>query len=626
MEQLKHECGVAMVRLFGGADALRKNPHWGINSLYLLMEKQRNRGQEGAGIACIDLEAPAGKEYIFRERALGGDAIQKIFDKARSDMERGASGEPDADGDVHRPFIGQVYLGHLRYSTTGRGGLSEVHPFLRRGGRRMESLCLCGNFNLTNVDGIFEHLLDEGLYPRAKGDTFLLLEQLGGKLDSYCEKLIDEAAGRGLTGKDAVPYAEAQLDIAKVLRDVCPTWDGGFVVCGATGSGEQFAVRDRNGIRPAFWYADNDICIVASERSVIQTTLNLEVEQVNELERGQALIIDNDERVRLEQILEPGENLACSFERIYFSRGSDRTIYQERKALGRQLVDDILGAIDYDLEHTVVSFIPNTAETSFYGMVQGLEEYLNGEKLRKILLLGADATAEEVAKILRPRVRIEKVAWKDIKMRTFITEGKSRSQLAAMVYDVTYGSLQKGVDTLVVIDDSIVRGTTLRESILRILDRLHPKKIVVVSSSPQIRYPDFYGIDMSRVDEFIAFRTAVVMLGERGMKDVLKDTYELCKAQLKLPKEEMRNEVKNIYRPFTAQEISEKMAVLLRAADVKAEVQIIFQSIEGLHAACPDHRGDWYFTGDYPTPGGNKMVNEAYVKFYEDMVKKHIER
>ena len=612
MEQLKHECGVAMVRLFGGPQAASRNPHWGLNSLYLLMEKQRNRGQEGAGIACIDLAAPAGEEFIFRERALGNGGIQKIFDRARKAMLK-AEQTPD----MYMPWEGQIYLGHLRYSTTGRAGLSEVHPFLRRSGRKVGSLCLCGNFNLTNVDNIFDNLLARGLYPRAKGDTFLLLEQLGERLDRMVEELSTQALALRLPGPMATEWVEDHIDIAQLLREICPTWDGGFVVCGATGSGEQFIVRDRCGIRPAFWYADQEICLVASERSVIQTTLGLEVEQVKELEPGTALIIGKNERIRIERILPRGSNAACSFERIYFSRGSDRDIYRERKALGRQLVPAILKAVDYDLEHTVVSFIPNTAETSFYGMVEGLEEYLNSRKARQLLELPNTADEAQILKILRPRVRIEKVAWKDVKMRTFIAEGKSRSQLAGLVYDITYGSLNKGVDTLIVIDDSIVRGTTLRESILRILDRLHPRKIVVVSSSPQIRYPDFYGIDMSHVDEFIAFRAAVQLLKEKGLDSILLQTYEQCRRELLKPKDKMQNAVKAIYKPFTADEISQKMALMLRAKEVRATIQIVFQSIEGLHAACPLSPGDWYFTGDYPTPGGIRMVNEAYIRFYE---------
>lgn len=568
----------------------------------------------------MKLYAEPGEDYMFRERALGSGAIDEIFSTIRSSIAAvSANKKPDVQEIIHDiPFAGEIYMGHLRYATSGRAGISNVHPFLRRNNWRAKNLCLCGNFNMTNVDEIFHQIVSEGQHPRAYADTFILLEQLGHRLDCECERLYAEASGKGLAGPEATKYIEEHVDLANVLRDACGIWDGGYVVCGMTGSGEMFVLRDPWGIRPAFWYGDEEQIVIASERPVIQTTLFAEADNVKELKPGQALIVDREGKWRLEQILEPRKFKACSFERIYFSRGSDQDIYRERKALGRQLLHPILRAIDGDLTHTVFSFIPNTAEVAFYGMVEGFNEYLNRQKRNSLLKLD-NLTEDSVDRILSERIRIEKVAWKDIKMRTFIEGGTSRNDLAAHVYDVTYGCLQCDVDNLVIIDDSIVRGTTLRESILRILDRLHPKRIVVVSSSPQIRYPDYYGIDMAHVEEFIAFRAAIALLQDRGMEDVIEDTYRECKMQENLPKEKVTNSVKKIYSHFTADDISDKMAVMLRSAEVKADIKIVYQTLSGLHKACPNHPGDWYFSGNYPTPGGNKRVNAAFIHYIEEI-------
>ena len=623
MEQLKHECGVAMVRLLKPLEYYKeKYGTWskGLDELYLLMEKQHNRGQEGAGMACVKMTASPGEEYMFRERGLGTGAIQEIFSTVHHSIN---SIPKDLRSNLdyvkeHVPFAGEIYMGHLRYSTTGRSGISNVHPFLRRNNWRAKNLCLCGNFNMTNVDEIFHSIVDSGQHPRQYADTFILLEQLGHRLDMESDRLYKEAKDKGLQGQAITRYIEEYIDIANVLKSSCEIWDGGYVICGMTGSGEMFTMRDPWGIRPCFWYKDEEQVVIASERPVIQTTLFVEADRVNELRPGEALIVDLHGEMRLEQILEPRDYRACSFERIYFSRGSDVDIYRERKALGRQLLQPILKAIGGDLRHTVFSFIPNTAEAAFYGMIEGFNEYLNRQKVQRILRLGGQADEKELQEILSEKVRSEKAAWKDIKMRTFITEGNSRNDLAAHVYDVTYGSVVPNVDNLVIIDDSIVRGTTLRESILRILDRLHPKKIVVVSSSPQIRYPDYYGIDMSRLEEFIAFRAVIELLRDAGRTDIIDETYRLSKAQQQLPKESVVNYVKNIYRPFTAEQISAKMAELLHAREVKAEIAIVYQTLEGLHQACPNHPGDWYFSGNYPTPGGNKRVNNAFIDYYEN--------
>ena len=596
---------------------------YGLNKLYLLMEKQHNRGQEGAGLACVKMEANPGEEYMFRERALGTGAITEIFSTVQSKF-RDLTERQLADATFAKqqlPFAGEIYMGHLRYSTTGKSGLSFVHPFLRRNNWRAKNLALCGNFNLTNVDEVFADITAKGQHPRIYSDTYIMLEQVGHRLDRESERLYDEAVRRGLSGVDITQYIEKYIDVNNVLRTSAPAWDGGYVVCGLTGSGEMFSMRDPWGIRPAFWYQDDEVLVVASERPVIQTVFGLEVDQIHELLPGQAISVRKSGEMRLEQIIEPKEVRACSFERIYFSRGSDRDIYLERKALGKQLRDPILKAIDGDLAHTVFSFIPNTAEVAFYGMLDAFKAYLNQCKIAQIEALGHQPTHEELEQILSQYIRSEKVAIKDIKLRTFITEGNSRNDLAAHVYDITYGSVNAYEDNLVVIDDSIVRGTTLKESIIRILDRLHPRKIVLVSSSPQVRYPDYYGIDMANMDEFIAFRAAVELLRDRGEERAVTVIYEQCKKQLKLPVSQMVNCVKEIYRPFTDEDISRKMVDMLRPEGVTTPIEIVYQTLDGLHKACPEHKGDWYFSGDYPTPGGVKLVNKAFVNYYENVFK-----
>ncbi len=624
MEQLKHECGVAMIRLLKPLEYYeRKYGTWmyGLNKLYLLMEKQHNRGQEGAGLACVKLQADAGEEYMFRERALGAGAITEIFDTVHAHFRDLAPEQLHDAGYAKKclPFAGELYMGHLRYSTTGKSGLSYVHPFLRRNNWRAKNLALCGNFNLTNVDEIFADITAAGQHPRKYADTYIMLEQVGHRLDREVERLYGLAVAEGLTGMDITRYIEDHIELANVLRTSSAKWDGGYVICGLTGSGECFAVRDPWGIRPGYWYQDDEIMVLASERPVIQTALNVPADSVHELQPGQAILLNKKGEMRLVPVNEPKPKRACSFERIYFSRGSDRDIYRERKALGEQLVQPVLRAIGHDVEHTVFSFIPNTAEVAFYGLLEGFDNYLNQLKVRRIEALGHQPSHAELERILSQRIRSEKVAIKDIKLRTFIAEGNTRDDLAAHVYDITYGSLVPGVDNLVIIDDSIVRGTTLKQSIIGILDRLGPKKIVIVSSSPQVRYPDYYGIDMSRMSEFIAFRAAIELLKERGMQAVVEQAYRKCKEQSALPKEQMVNYVKDIYAPFTDEEISAKMAGLLTPEGTRAEVQIVYQPLEGLHRACPDHAGDWYFSGDYPTPGGVKMLNRAFMEYVEQV-------
>lgn len=622
MEILKHECGVAMVRLLKPLEYYhQKYGTWmyGLNKLYLLMEKQHNRGQEGAGLACVKLEAKAGEEYMFRERALGTGAITEIFSAVHEhfrDLTPAQLNDP-IFAKNNLPFAGELYMGHLRYSTTGKSGISYVHPFLRRNNWRVKNLALCGNFNLTNVDEIFEDITAIGQHPRKFADTYIMLEQVGHRLDRVVEHLYQQCEAEGLRGMDITHAIEARIDLGDVLKRCVPTWDGGFVICGITGSGEMFSVRDPWGIRPAFYYADDEIVVLASERPVIQTVMNVHAWDIKELNRGEAVFVSKTGKLRVEQIVEPKKNSACSFERIYFSRGSDIDIYKERKKLGETLVPDVLKAVDNDLDHTVFSFIPNTAEVAYYGMLEELNNYLNGIKKKWIADKRHLFQEEELEQILSMRVRTEKVAIKDIKLRTFIAEGNSRNDLAAHVYDITYGSIVPFEDNLVVIDDSIVRGTTLKQSIISILDRLHPKKIVIVSSSPQVRYPDYYGIDMSRMNEFIAFKAAVALLEERGMENVLMDAYQKAKKQERESLAEV-NYVKEIYAPFTDEEISSKMVDLLTPVGTKAQVQIVYQTIEGLHASCPNHPGDWYFSGDYPTPGGVRMVNRVFIHYMEE--------
>ena len=576
MEQLKHECGVAMIRLLKPLSYYEQKygtSRYGLNKLYLMMEKQHNRGQEGAGIACVSLDAPAGTEYMFRERAEGKEAIAEIFRR------------------VDENFVGQLYMGHLRYSTTGRHGLKYVHPFLRRNNWRAKNLCLCGNFNMTNIDEVFQFLTAQGQSPRYYGDAYITLELMGHRLDREVERLFDEAKERGMQGTDITDHIDNHLEMAHVLKTTMQHFDGGYVMCGLTGSGELFAVRDPWGIRPAFWYQDDEVVVLASERPVIQTCFDLQAEDIKELEPGQSLIVRKSGERSLQQILPARKLSACSFERIYFSRGSDRDIYQERKRLGGQLTPAIMEAIGGDVGNTVFSYIPNTAEVAFIGMTDGIRKQC-GE------------------------VRTEKVVWKDIKLRTFISDGTERNDLAAHVYDISYGSLRPYVDNLVIIDDSIVRGTTLKESIFKILDRLHPKKIVMVSSSPQIRYPDYYGIDMSHLEELCAFRAAIALVKERGMLQLLADTYRKCKTA-----PSAANHVRAIYAPFTVEEINEKIVEMLRPDGMQAPIELVFQSIEGLHEACPNHPGDWYFTGVYPTPGGMRLCNEAFISYIENTLK-----
>lgn len=622
MEPLKHECGVAMVRLLKPLGYYEKKYGtwmYGLNKLYLLMEKQHNRGQEGAGLACVKMQAAPGEEFMFRQRGLGSGAIQEIFGNVHKEF-NGFTSEQLHDADFsarYVPFAGEIYMGHLRYSTTGKSGLSYVHPFLRRNNWRAKNLCICANFNMTNVPEIFDVIAVKGQHPRMVSDTYILLEQLGHRLDRESERCFEEAKAKGLENTDITRYIEDHINLSNVLKQSAPVWDGGYVLCGVTGSGELFSMRDPWGIRPAFYYKDDEVLVIASERPVIQTTLDVEAEEVHELLPGQGIFMTKEGVMHTEQVLEAKKYAACSFERVYFSRGSDVDIYRERKELGRTLVEPILKAVNGEIDNTVLGYVPNTAEAAYYGMLQGFNEYLNKEKANEIEALGANITHDKLHAILSRRIRSEKVAWKDIKMRTFIAEGNSRNDLAAHVYDVTYGSVRAGVDNLVVIDDSIVRGTTLRESIIRIMDRLHPKRIVVVSSSPQVRYPDYYGIDMARMEEFIAFRAAIALHKDRGLEQRLDEIYAKCKAQENLPKEQVVNYVREVYKPFTSEEISEKMAEMLRPEGVTTEIHIVYQSLDGLHKACPHSPGDWYFSGHYPTPGGNKRVNEAFIHYYE---------
>ena len=623
MEQLKHECGVAMVRLLKPLEYYQHKYGtwmWGLNKLYLLMEKQHNRGQEGAGMACVKLHASSGEEYMFRERAIGTNAISEIFNTIHhhySSLKK----EQLQDAllaEQTLPFAGELYMGHLRYSTTGKSGLDYIHPFLRRNNYRAKNLAVCGNFNLTNVDEIFACISAEGQHPRKYADTYIILEQLGHRLDREVERLYEECRSEGWKGRELTARIEERIDLRNVLQTSSPQWDGGYVICGITGSGDSFAVRDPWGIRTAFYYLDDEVMVIASERPVIQTALNVPMETIHELQPGEAIILDKFGKMRLAQINPPQKLRVCSFERIYFSRGGDKDIYNERKRLGQNLTPSILQAIDYDMEHTVFSFIPNTAEVAFYGMLEGLDNYLNQLKIQEIEALGHHLHHNELERILSMRVRSEKVAIKDIKLRTFITEGNTRKDLAAHVYDITYGSLRPDIDNLVIIDDSIVRGTTLKQSIIGILDRLRPRKIVIVSSSPQVRYPDYYGIDMSSMDQFIAFRAAIELLKEQGKEDIITNVYQHCKAQEHLPKEQMRNYVKAIYEPFTDEQISTKTAQLLTPESTQADVKIIYQTLDGLHEACPNHTGDWYFSGDYPTSGGLKLLNKAFIDYIEN--------
>ncbi len=624
MEEIKHECGVVMLRLRKPLSYYKEKygtELYGLNKLYLMMEKEHNRGQEGAGVGCVRLNAEPGTEYIFRERAEGADAIARVFSSIHTAIDTHCN---DFGSDRGTPFLGEVYMGHLRYSTTGRKGISNVHPFMRRNNWSARNMLLCGNFNMTNVDEIFSSITALGQHPRYYADGFILLEQLGHALDRENERLYAVHKAHGLTGLALSEAIARDLDVSNMLHRCAPSWDGGYVICGIAGNGDMWSMRDPAGIRPAFYYVDDEVVVLASERPVILTAFDLKQADVHELMPGEALIVDRDASYRIEPILKPTEKLDCSFERIYFSRGNDADIYCERKALGALLAEDVMSAVDNDLANTVISFIPNTAEVAYMGLTEEFERCLAARKdeIAAALADGSIKYTEEVARLMRSTIRKEKVAWKDIKLRTFIAQGDVRDDLAAHVYDITYNAIRPGVDNLVVIDDSIVRGTTLRRSIIRILDRLNPRRIVIVSSSPQVRYPDCYGIDMSRLGEFIAFRAAMALLQQRGMEHVAERVYEKCKADVDRPKEEQTNHVKEIYACFSDRELSDQIARMLTPEGTNAEVRIVYQGIENMHRAIPHHKGDWYFSGDYPTPGGNRLVNRAFINFYEG----HIDR
>ena len=624
-DAIQHECGIALLRLkkplqfyldkYGTA-------FYALSKLHLLMEKQINRGQDGAGVANIKFDMEPGERYISRYRSIDSKPIQDIFTHIHSRFEEIGEADPAKLKDVdylkkNAGFTGELFLAHLRYGTFGRNSIESCHPFLRQNNWITRNLALAGNFNLTNVDELFDVLLDLGQHPKEMSDTVTVLEKIGHFLDEENDDMLSELNSLGFSKKDIYEKIAKNLNIEKILKRASSDWDGGYTMAGLFGHGDAFVLRDPSGIRPAFWYEDDEVCVVASERCVIQTAFRLTYDQVQELTPGSALIIKKSGEVSEVQINEPKEQKSCSFERIYFSRGNDFDIYKERKNLGKLVVNQVLKAVDYDLDNSVFSFIPNTAETSFYGMIKGLEDYLNDKKFKAIMDLGSKPTEEELKAIIYQRARIEKIAIKDAKLRTFITQDDARDDLVAHVYDITYGSVVRGKDNLVVIDDSIVRGTTLKQSILRILDRLEPLKIIVVSSAPQIRYPDCYGIDMAKLGDFIAFDAAIHLLKERGQTNLIEEVYRKCKEQEGLPKEQIKNYVKEIYKPFSPEEISAKIAELLTPPSISAKVEIIYQTIENLHLACPENLGDWYFTGNYPTPGGNKVVNKAYINFIE---------
>ena len=624
-DAIKHECGIALLRL--------KNPlqfyldkygtaFYGVNKMHLLMEKQHNRGQDGAGIANIKFDMEPGQRYISRTRSIAKSPIQDIFDQINGRFQQIQNENPENLKNIdylkkHVGFTGELFLGHLRYGTFGRNSIESCHPFLRQNNWITRNLVIAGNFNLTNVDELFDVLVNVGQHPKEKSDTVTVLEKIGHFLDAENDELFQQYKKLGFDNLEVYNRISENLNLIKILQKASEDWDGGYAMAGLLGHGDAFVLRDPSGIRPAYWYEDDEICIVASERPVIKTAFNLKVENIKELKPGYALIIKKNGTVTEELINKPLSPKKCSFERIYFSRGSDSSIYNERKALGRLIVDKVLKAIDNDFDNSVFSFIPNTAEVSFYGLIKGLEEFLNEEKIKQIIALGDKPSSEDVSKIIKQRARIEKIAIKDAKLRTFITQDDSRDDLVAHVYDITYGSVRPLKDNLIIIDDSIVRGTTLKQSILRILDRLEPKKIVVVSSAPQIRYPDCYGIDMAKMGDFIAFEAAIQLLVDTKRENIIQDVYKQCLSQVNLPKEQVRNYVKEIYAPFTDEEISVKIAQLLTPISMKSKVEIIYQSVENLHIACPDNLGDWYFTGDYPTPGGNKVVNKAFINWME---------
>lgn len=623
-DQIKHECGIALIRLLKPLEYYHlKYGTWryGLNKLYLLMEKQHNRGQDGAGAACIKFDTKPGTNYIHRIRSNNELPIKDVFDSVQQQMNQLQVNQDLLHDPLwakeHIPFAGELYLGHLRYGTFGKNKIDNVHPVMRQNNWKSRNLVLAGNFNLTNVDELFNILVNLGQHPKNYSDTVTILENLGHFLDGENQALFNLFKSRGYTNKDISPKIEESIDLQNVLKESCKKWDGGYAIAGMLGHGDAFVMRDPSGIRPAFYYNDNEIVVVASERAVIQTVMNVPFDKVQSVKPGYALIIKKAGEVSQKLIKEPTEHKSCSFERIYFSRGSDKIIYRERKMLGELIVPSILKSINNDLDNTVFSFIPNTAETAFYGMINAIESELQKRKKKEILENKSDLSEEFLEKILNRRPRIEKIAIKDVKLRTFISKDEGREDLVEHVYDITYGTIKEGVDNLVVIDDSIVRGTTLKKSIIKILDRLHPKKIIIVSSSPQIRYPDCYGIDMAKLGDFIAFRAAIEMLKSTGKDKIINDVYKKCIAQKDKPKEEIINFVKEIYKPFTPEQISAKISEMLKSPDTRAEVEIVYQSIENLHLACPNDKGDWYFTGDYPTPGGNKVVNNSFINFIE---------
>ena len=622
-DALKHECGVAMLRLRKPLEFYKEKygtSFYALKKMYLLMEKQRNRGQDGAGLANVKLDTPAGKRYISRKRSTTNNPIEELFTQINKKFIDLEESDPKKLEDINwlktnMPFTGELFLGHLRYGTYGGNSVEQCHPFLRQNNWKTRNLALAGNFNMTNVDELFGHLTDLGQHPKEKSDTITIIEKIGHFLDEENVNIYQKYK-QGYTKKEISKKIEKELDIQKILQNSSKYWDGGYVMCGLFGHGDAFALRDPSAIRPAYYYSDDEIIVVASERPVIQTTFNIHINKIKEIKRGHALIIKNDGTFSEKEVIKPLERKACSFERIYFSRGNDKDIYNERIELGRQVFPKVLEAVDKDIKNTVFSYIPNTAEVSYYGMMKAADSYLNQVKTEKIQRLGSNPSSEEINEIMQISARAEKIAIKDAKLRTFITSDINRDDLVAHVYDITYGKVSSE-DNLVIIDDSIVRGTTLKQSILRILDRLGPKKIIVVSSAPQIRYPDCYGIDMAILGDFVAFQAAIELLKDNNKQEVIQDVYEKCKTQINLPKEEMKNYVKEIYAPFSAEEISSKISQILKPEDTKAEVEIIYQSIGDLHIACPNHNGDWYFTGNYPTPGGNKVVTKAFINYVE---------
>ena len=622
-ESIKHECGIALLRLLKPLDFYKKkygSSLYGLNKMYLLMEKQHNRGQDGVGIANVKLDTEPGKRYISRKRSIAANPLQDLFKQVNRRFVELEKSNPQKLSDCkwmkkNLPFTGELYLGHLRYGTFGENTIEQCHPFLRQNNWRTRNLALAGNFNMTNVDELFQQLVDLGQYPKQKADTVTILEKIGHFLDEANDEIY-YANKTKYSKKEITKVIEESLDISEILIQSAKHWDGGYVICGLLGHGDAFVLRDPHAIRPAFYYKDDEVVVVASERPVIQTAFNTDFNKIKEIKRGHALIIKKDGTIIEKQIIKPQIRSACSFERIYFSRGNDKQIYNERIQLGIKIFPKVLKSIDNDVKNTVFSYIPNTAEVSYFGLIKGCQNYLNDIKTKKILALGANASEKEISEIMKISPRAEKIAIKDAKLRTFITSDESRDDLVAHVYDITYGKVNS-TDNLVMIDDSIVRGTTLKQSILRILDRLNPKKIIIVSSAPQIRYPDCYGIDMAKMGDFIAFQAAISLLKERNQEKIIDDVYQQCKQQLTLPKEKMINCVREIYRPFSTDEISMQISKLLTPKQTSSPVEIIYQSIEDLHASCPDNTGDWYFTGNYPTAGGNKVVNKSFINYIE---------